>query len=232
MVSWYVDEGLQRLDREWKAEHPGAVVYHIGDLNHSTDPDESQHAPDRGGSKPGDDKGEVDASDFMPGKGGVTEDDLDDLAENLRKSKDKRILIVIRRQRIFSSYPVGGVAPFTWRPYSGKYHGHTHVSVNDNYDNDQSDWKWENLVARTIQYAPIPGAKLPLLQLGDEDGAQDGWNHVARAQVLANWLDNKLPDLDTDGVYGANTARKFAKIFGGNGKKLELAHIKKLHGIS
>lgn len=227
MVSWYIDEGLQRFKREWLEEHPGATVYSIGDTSHSVDPDESQHAPDRGGSKPGDDKGEVDALDVMPGKG-VTDDDLDDAFDNLRKSKDKRILYLIRRDKIVSSV----VQPWVVRPYKGKYHGHLHISVNDNYDNDQSDWKWETLVARTIPYVAIPGAKLPLLQLGDEDDNQGGWNHVARAQVLANWLDNKVADLDPDGVYGAKTAAKFARIFGGNGRKLELAHIKKLHGIS
>lgn len=226
MVSWYVDEGLQALDREWKKAHPGAVVYHVGDLSHSKDPDVSQHAPDTGGSKPGDDKGEVDASDFMPGNG-VTDKDLDDLAEQLRQSRDKRLFYVIRRDRIFSST----VQPWVWRPYGGAYHGHTHVSVNDNYDNDQSDWKWEKLVARQIPYADVTGAKLPLLQLGDDDGAQDGWNHVGRMQTLANWQDKTVPDIDPDGVYGPATAKKIKAIFGGDGRKLSLEQMRKLYGI-
>lgn len=228
MVSWYVDEGLQRLDQEWKAAHPGAVVYHIGDINHSTDPDTSQHAPDDGGSKAGDDKGEVDASDFMPGKGGVTPDDLDDLAEQLRRSKDRRILYVIRRDRIFSSV----VQPWVWRHYSGKYHDHTHVSVNDNFDNDKSDWHWEKLVARKeIPEVKVDGLTIPQLQYGDDDAMDEGYNHIKRAQLLANWLDNKTKDVDIDGVYGANTAAKFKVIFGGDGKKLSTAQWRKLHGI-
>ncbi len=225
--TWYVDEGIAALTREWKKEHPQAVVYHIGDSSHNTDPAVSQHAIDRGGKAPGDDKGEVDAADFMPGHG-VTELDLDVLAEGLRLSRDKRILYVIRRGRIFSSV----VQPWVWRTYKGKYHGHVHVSVNDNYDNDQSDWKWEKLVARTIPYAELPdGSKLPLLQFGDDDSAQDGWNHIGRAQALANWLDNKSPDIEPDGVYGAMTARKMKVLFGGDGRKLSLTNMRTLHGI-
>lgn len=238
MASWYTDEGLARLDREWKAKHPGAVVYHIGDLNHSTNPDVSQHAPDRGGSQPGDDKGEVDGSDFMPGKGGVTEEDLDELAEGLRESRDPRILIVIRRQRIFSSKWVGGVAPFTWRTYGGKYHGHTHVSVNDKFDNNQSDWKWEKVAARTRDRVKID-ANLPVYLVGDEDADWDGWDHISRAQALMNLLDGDLPDLDTDGVYGAKTAQKLARVLKdakvtgttSNGTKLGEAEWRRLYGI-
>lgn len=227
-MNWYIDEGLQRFKREWLAKHPGATVYSIGDQNHDTNPDVTQHAPDRGGSKPGDDKGEVDALDVMPGKG-VTEKDLDDLFDELHASRDKRIFYVIHRDKIFSSVS----SPWKIRPYTGHYHDHVHISVNDDFDNDQSDWKWEKLVARTIQYVEIGDKpKLPLLQLGDDDGAQDGWNSVARAQVLANWLDNKTADVDVDGVYGKKTAAKFKAIFGGDGKKLLLPHIKKLHGIS
>lgn len=230
MAGWYVDEGIKKLTDEWKKAHPGAVVYHIGDASHSTDPDDSQHAPDWGGKEPGDDKGEVDAGDFMPGKGGVTEADLDDLAEQLRLSKDKRILIVIRRQRIFSSYAVGGVPAFTWRKYNGKYHGHTHVSVNDQFDNNQSDWKWEKM-SREIPTVRVDGINVPQLQFGDDDDADSGYNHVGRAQALANLLDSKVADLDVDGVYGAKSVAKFKAIFGGDGKKLSTANWRQLHGV-
>lgn len=225
MPNWYLDEGLARFEREWKAEHPKAVVYKIGDTSHSANPDVSQHAPDRGGSLPGNDKGEVDAVDVMPGNG-VTDKDLDDLCENLRKSRDKRIFYVIRRQRIFSST----VSPWEWRPYHGAYHGHAHISVNDNFDNNQSDWKWENVAARKITYVDVPGVKLPLLQFGDEDSAHDGWNHVVRTQALANALQPKNP-LDLDGVYGAKTVVKLKNILGGDGKKLTLANMRRLHGV-
>ncbi len=232
MANWYPDEGLAQLDKEWKKAHPGAVVYHLGDDLHSTDPDVSQHARDRGGSEPGDDKGEVDASDFMPGKGGVTDKDLDDLAENLRKSRDPRILIIIRRQRICSSYPVGGVPAWTWRTYKGKYHGHTHVSVNDKYDANTADWKWENAVPREIAYTE-GNVKFPELIAGDDDDNLDGYNMVVRMQALANLLDNSVPNLGLDGVYGGKSAQKLQKIFKAKApiSKVTAAHWRVLTGF-
>jgi hypothetical protein len=206
MVAWKTDEGLAALAGEWRREHPGATVYFIGDTNHSVDPDVSQHAPDDGKSgQAGDTKGEVDAGDFMPGKG-VTDADLDELAEGLRLSRDPRIMYVIRRQRIFSAT----VQPFVWRPYNGKYHGHTHVSVNDKYRANTADWKWEPVAPRVVQFETA-SVKLPVLKLGDDDDVLPGWNHIGRAQALANWLDNSTPDVDLDGVYGPKTAAKFGK---------------------
>ncbi len=231
MAGWTLDEGLERLDQEWRAQHPGAVIYHIADGNHSQNPRVSQHAKDDGKSGgPGDTPGEVDASDFMPGKGGVTDEDLDELAEGLVRSRDPRILIVIRRQSIWSSYPVGNYPAWAKRPYSGKYHGHTHLSVNDKYASNKSDWKWEP-VANEIPMVKLDGVWVPQLKLGHDDAMDEGYNHVKRAQVLANWLDNKRVDLDVDGVYGAGTAAKFAAIFGGNGKALTTEQWRKLHGI-
>lgn len=232
MVTWYVDEGLDRLIDEWKGEYPGAVVYTIGDTAHSSNPNVSQHAPDWGGSKPGDDKGEVDGGDFMPGKGGVTEDDLDDLAENLRKSKDPRILMVIRRQRIFSSI----VQPWVWRPYGGNYHGHTHVSMNDNFDRNAADWKWEDEehMAREYTYREIPGG-FPELRLGDED-VPGRTQHIRRVQGLLNTVFGTK--LDVDGAYGSKTAAAIAQVMKSdpnrtttNGTKLYVPEIKRIFGI-
>lgn len=225
MAGWYLDEGLEVLEDQIKKEYPGTVIYKIGDRSHSTDPDVSQHAPDDGGKLPGDDKGEVDAIDVMPNKR-LTMDKLVDIGENLRKSKDKRILIVIVEDRIFSSV----IDPFRWRPYRGKYHKHLHVSVNDKFDNNQSPWSWQN-VAKQWDFQTVEGARLPKqLLYGYDDDAYDGYNHVARAQALLNYQDKNNP-LDLDGVYGANTIAKVKKVFGGNGKVLTFDNLRKLHGI-
>lgn len=227
MSNWYVDQGLAVLITAWKKKHPGAVVGTIADDHHSTNPDKTQHAPDRGGSKPGDDKGEVDAADFMPEKG-VTAKELDELFDNLVASHDKRILLLIHRDKIMSSV----VSPFKLRQYHGPYHEHVHVSVNDEFDNNQSPWKWETAVARTIKSVTVANVQLPeTLQKGDEDGQVGGWNHIGRAQALANWLDSKTAPIATDGVYGVKSAIKFGHIFGGNGNVLTLANLRKLHGI-
>lgn len=228
MVAWRVDEGLATLIAEWKRAHPGAVVGTIAGGGHVATWPETDHAPEPQGKAPGQDAGEVDAADFMQGAG-VTDADLDELAAGLVRSRDPRILYVIRNRKIISSV----VQPWVWRDYKGSdpHTEHLHLSVNDLFDDNTSPWHWEALVAREIKYVGV-NTKLPeKLMVGDEDGNQGGWNHVARAQVLANWLDGKSADIDPDGVYGPATAAKFAKIFGGNGRTLTLAQIKKLHGL-
>lgn len=228
MVSWYLDEGLVTLRGEWRLEHPNSTVYTIGDSAHSKNPDVSQHAPDDGGPKPGDSLGEVDAADFMPGKG-VTRDDLRELFLGLHRSRDPRILYVIFEDEIFSSV----VRPWEIRPYGGSFHGHVHVSVNDNYANNTSDWKWEKAVARTVNWQHV-GGKVPDLRLGDEDDALPGFNMIKyRVQPIANALDNTLPDLDLDGVYGPKTAQKVGRALKASGSvnKLTEAEWQTLLGL-
>lgn len=223
----YLDEGLDRFRTQWRKDHPGAIVYWIADDAHSQNPDVSQHAPDRGGSKPGDDKGEVDAVDVMPGNG-VTKADLRELFEGLHRERDPRVLYVIHEDEIFSSV----VQPWKVRPYSGDYHGHVHISVNDNFDKNTAHWEWEKeLSEKAHKLITVTGAKLPeSLVFGMEDTGYTGYNHVSRAQALLNYLDRKNP-LDIDGVYGAYTTQKVKKVFGGNGRTLTLENLRKLHGI-
>lgn len=202
MATWYPDEGLARLTSEWKREHPGAVVYYIGDSNHSTNPDVTQHAPDRGGSLPGDDKGEVDGADYMPGNG-VTAKDMDDLFNGLVQSRDPRILYVIHKDTIVSSV----VQPWVRRKYNGAYHGHVHVSVNDKFDKNTADWNWEAEVARSLTYEE-GNLKMPILKTGDDDDILPGFNLIGRIQTLANMLDGTTADVDVDGVLGPRTMNK------------------------
>lgn len=229
-VAWRVDEGLAQLIRQWKTEHPGAVVGTIGDASHVSHT--SEHNPEPGGAAPGADRGEVDAGDFMPGNG-VTEEDLDGLFDQLVENKDPRLLYVIHKNHICSSV----VQPWKVRTYGGAYHEHTHVSMNDRYDNNTSEWKLEDDVSRVLVYKTIEG-QLPELQTGDEDAAFAGWNHVGRAQALINWIDSTLPDLDPDGVYGAKTAAKLKVIMSGktasstNGTKLREPEWRVLYGLS
>ncbi len=129
MPTEHVDSALVTLDRQWRGEHPNAVIYHRGDKNHRPP---SDHLPEEDGS--------IDASDVMPGPN-VSENDLDELAESLRRSRDYRIAYVIRRQRIFSSRVVDGVPAWTWRTHKGAYHGHVHISRNDKNESDNSEWE-------------------------------------------------------------------------------------------
>jgi hypothetical protein len=224
-----LDEGLQQLAAQIRRERPGAVIWYIGDAGHSTDPDVSQHAPDRGTSgRPGDTRGEYDAID-VPLLGGVDDDDLDRWFAQLRKGRDPRILYAIRRRKIFSSV----VSPWVLRDYGGAYHGHLHVSVNDNYRANRAPWQIGDQPVRTPERIVV-NAGLPVLLMGDEDpepAIEGRYQHVKRFQVMANWLDSTLADLDVDGVYGAKSRQKLAAITGGNGRTVDEDVWRKLFGL-
>jgi hypothetical protein len=229
MVNWYVDEGLKQFDRQWLELHPGATIWHIGDILHSTDPDVSQHAPDRGGALPGDDKGEIDAGDYPLGKS-VTIYDLREAFAGLHKQRDPRLLYAILEDKIFSSV----VRPWEIRPYKGKYHNHLHLSVNDKFDNNPSYWQGL-MPEETVswKYKEVPDARLPEeLRYGMEDDTFLGWDHILRVQALLPCLAPGSERLELDGVYGANTAAMVRKVFGGTGKILTFENIKRLHGLN
>lgn len=218
MVAWYVDEGLAKLIVQWKKEHPGSVVYTIGDASHLSRT--SEHNPEPDGPLPGQDEGEVDAADFMIGHG-VTEADLRGLADAIVGNRDPRVYYVIWKGRICSSHVVGGVPPWTWRKYSGSDHhdDHVHLSVDDEFDRNTSDWDLEDeMAARTLTWREFE-VSMPEHRIGDEDGMWDGYNRITRAQAVLNTLDHTLPAIDPDGVYGAKTAQKLARVMANQAKK-------------
>lgn len=192
---WHVNEGLSVLIDQWKKEHPGAVVYTIADSEHSTDPDVSQHAPEA--------SGEVDAGDFMPGKGGVTMAELRELRDDLRDARDPRLLYLIIDNQIVSSRPVAGYPAWAIRPYRGKKHGHLHVSLNDLVNNEKP-WDIDGKdgdVAREYTMKPIEG-QMPELRLGDED---------VPGETAYIWRAQRLLGVEDDGAYGRVTAAALAK---------------------
>jgi hypothetical protein len=82
--------------------------------------------------------GVVRALDF----GETTEDDVFDVLEAIRRSRDPRVKYVIHERELFSSYPSGNVAPFNWRPYSGPapHDDHGHISALAGFDTDTRPW--------------------------------------------------------------------------------------------
>lgn len=231
MAAWRLDEGLTTFRSQWWAKHSKAIVYTIGDGNHSTNPRVTQHAPDDGESGgPGDTPGEVDAVDVMPGNG-VDDDDLTGLFNDLVDSRDPRILMVIYGQTIVSSV----VQPWKRRKYTGKKHGHVHLSVNDLYSANTRPWK----IGDAVPAPPLikEEAGFPSFTYGDEDSRFTGYDGIKRFQVMCNWKDATLPDLDVDGVYGANTARKIARVMAGhdpstpNGRKIGMPEHYTIMGV-
>lgn len=187
---WHTDRGLQVLIDQWKAANPGAVVGTIAGGNHTRT--HTDHVPDAANS--------VDAADFMAGPS-VTAKELDELAETLRLNRDVRIAYVIRRDKIFSST----VSPrWQWRHYTGEYHGHTHVSVNDKHAEQTTRWKLHSEKAK-VTMEPVSG-HLPVLTRGMQDPIDSsGWFHVTRFQRLLG-LEGKA----VDGNFGPATQQKYA----------------------
>lgn len=64
------------------------------------------------------------------------------ILEPLRRSRDPRTKYLIFHNSMFSSYPKHGVAPYTWRSYSGSnpHKTHFHHSTWPNADNDNKPW--------------------------------------------------------------------------------------------
>jgi hypothetical protein len=69
-------------------------------------------------------------------------EEVDDLVEDIRLSRDKRVRYVIRYGRIFTSYPVGSRPAWQWGEYSGSnpHKTHAHVSVLASADKDATLW--------------------------------------------------------------------------------------------
>lgn len=64
--------------------------------------------------------------------------------DNIRKSKDPRVKYGISEGQMFSSYAAHGIAPWTWRDYSGKdgHFDHGHLSVvGDKRADDERPWQ-------------------------------------------------------------------------------------------
>lgn len=96
--------------------------------------------------------GRVRALDFGENK----ENDVFDVLESIRLSRDPRVMYVIHERRMFSSYVAGGVPPYTWRPYTGPapHDNHGHVSTRSQSDNDTRPWQIGDNMAH--KHEPMP----------------------------------------------------------------------------
>lgn len=86
-----------------------------------------------------------------------------EIANALRLSRDPRTLYVIADGRMFSSYPARGVAPFTWRPYSGvnPHAEHVHLSVTQAGKRSTAPWKAVAVLAAWQAHKPTPAHQPP-----------------------------------------------------------------------
>lgn len=136
-MTWDVAKALDVLLWQVNTMAPGRSKRSdgsIGDLDHQGQT--SEHNPE---NKPFPEPDEVDARDIThdPAAGA----DMGVIAEQIRISRDRRVLYAIWHDQMFSSYPKAGWPAWTWRPYSGDYHTHLHVSLNDVDDDNPALWK-------------------------------------------------------------------------------------------
>jgi hypothetical protein len=138
-MTWRIAKSLEKLRHQIDAKFPGrskASDGGIGDAAHATrDSDHNPWVVDGN-------VGVVTARDFTcdPNDGADTEA----LAEKLRLGRDMRIKYVIYKGRMFSSYKAGSVAPWAWRPYTGKnpHNHHFHISVQPEKARYDSEAEW------------------------------------------------------------------------------------------
>ena len=107
--------------------HDGTVASKVHDTKSPT----SDHRP-----SPFIGTGVVRAIDF-----GEHDDEVDEILEAIRVSRDPRIKYGIHHGQMFSSRAKGDIPPYTWRPYTrGGHIGHGHVSTLTSADDQAGAW--------------------------------------------------------------------------------------------
>lgn len=144
MVDFVVDKSLNVLLDQLNRHAPNrskASDGSIGDPAHAARV--SAHNPqDTADSSDGNDPDDqVDARDFThdPANGA----DMNEMTEDIRASRDRRVRLVIWNRRQFSSYSTDSRKAWEWGAYSGTndHTKHAHVEVNDLFNDDLSPWK-------------------------------------------------------------------------------------------
>jgi hypothetical protein len=123
-MAWRVARSLIVLRNQIDATWPGRITASDGTIGDASHTSTSDHAAR---DFPGWGNDIVTARDIShdPAHGA----DMWKLAEHLRASRDSRIKYVIWHDQMFSSYSGSAITAWAWRPYSGGYHSHLHVSV-------------------------------------------------------------------------------------------------------
>jgi hypothetical protein len=152
MADFVVDKSLDVLLRQLNDYAPGrdkSSDGSIGDTAHQSRT--SAHNPqDTADSADGNDPdNQVDARDFThdPAHGA----DMGNMTEDIRKSRDPRVELVIWNSRQFSSYPTSSRKAWEWGPYSGTndHSRHAHVQVRDVGNDNTTPWKVFTMSAQT-----------------------------------------------------------------------------------
>lgn len=138
---WYTSNALNALMDEIEAAFPDRSPYDgtVASKGHDRRSPNSDHRPRPINASPA----VVNAVDA----GEPVEDQAFQIAEAIRLNRDPRARYVIHESSIFSSYWHSGIAPYTWRSYSGAspHTNHAHVSIDRDPSlyRDGSPWNLE-----------------------------------------------------------------------------------------
>lgn len=207
-MAWYVDPALNVLREQTKRRYPGVTIYTIGDEDHASSV--SDHNPDPDGS--------VDAIDVMLGKA-FSAADAQAWVNALVASRDRRLKYIIWDRHIIEA------GEWVWKRYYGSnpHTDHPHVSRNDRFLGDLSEWDIES-EKRDMKYIEFK-VRLPLLEQGTTDDQYPGWNTIGRVQDLRG--------VAADGVYGPATADSIKKLGDGStGKTIGEKEYRKIFGLA
>ncbi len=131
--AWVVAAPIRSLAEDIEDVYPSSHLKDgtVAGRAHDANSPNSDHRP-----KPISGAGRVRAIDF-----GEHDEEVDEILEGIRVSRDSRIKYGIHHGRMFSSYSSGGVPPYTWRPYTrGGHIDHGHVSTLPSADNQAGAW--------------------------------------------------------------------------------------------
>jgi hypothetical protein len=137
-IKWRTVGGITTLGQQIEQLRPGTHPADgtVASRRHDQINPRSDHSPD---------DGDVRAIDI----GHNNFETLEEWAEQIRQSRDDRVKYVILGSVMFSSYSKGYIEAWTWRPYSGPYHWHMHVSlVSDGRCESTRPWQLEDDVAQ------------------------------------------------------------------------------------
>lgn len=210
MVAPYIDPALDVLRNQIKAQHPGVVIYWIGDPAHATR--KSDHNPEADGS--------VDAIDIMVGPH-FSKAQAQTLVNVLVRVRDWRLSYIIWNGHIWN--PTQG-----WRVYTGtdKHTDHIHISRNDSQEHNKERWVI-SAAPRKVMMIEF-NVKVPILQEGDDDNTRDGYDMIRRIQRQCGFTGK-----DVDGVWGPATTAAIKRTANvQNGSKLTEDIYRRLFGLT
>jgi hypothetical protein len=155
--------------------------------------------------------------------------DIGAIGESLRLSRDPRIKYFIFNHRLFSSYRANGIAPWTWRRYSGDnphvHHGHLSV---------HSDWRADDtrpwpitpaLDGDLLDLATDPHFRALIWRMHGVINMLDQINNSVAPTPEPNLLAQTLRRIAADTAASRTTVEALMSLLSTNGARVDTAKV-------